>query len=186
MSVTGPGELAEVLLRSSTPGASDLPAPVIQYLSRSLLQLPMRKVIISSIIRQVYSYPMSVLKYLETIPRDTGAMSPHSAPPSEVGSQRSSARPAKKPSDWDPISPKVTGAPNLYAPSPKSGSLNQGLDDLAGSPVSYSGVNGARQERDDDLDSNVQQGMRSELGETIPIHTTGMVGLQVLASWAEC
>lgn len=100
-------------------------------------------------------------------------MSPHSAPPSEVGSQRSSTRPTKKPSDWDPISPKVTGAPNLYAPSPKNGSLNQGLDELAGSPVSYSGVN--KQERDDDLDSNVQQGMRSELGETIPIHTTGMV-----------
>jgi hypothetical protein len=106
-------------------------------------------------------------------------MSPHSAPPSDVGSQRSGSRPVKKPSDWDPSSPKITGAPNLYTPSPKNGSLNQGLDELAGSPVSYSGVNGEKQVKDEDLDSNVQQGMRSELGETIPIHTTGMVSSQL-------
>lgn len=65
----------------------------------------------------------------------------------------------------------------MFAPSPKNGSVNHGLDELAGSLVSYDGVNGARQQRDEDLDSNVQEGMRSELGETVPIHTTGMVSV---------
>lgn len=102
-------------------------------------------------------------------------MSPHSRPPSEIASQLTNTRPAKKPSDWDPTSPKITGSPKIYAPSPKNGSVNHGLDELAGSRVSYGGVNGAKQQQDDDLDSNVQDGVRSELGETIPIHTTGMV-----------
>lgn len=100
-------------------------------------------------------------------------MSPHSAPPTEIGTQRSGHRSTKKPSDWDPTSPKITGAPHLFAPSPKNGSVTQGLDDLAGSPVSYGGV--GKQQKEDDLDSNVQEGLRSELGGTVPIHTTGMV-----------
>jgi hypothetical protein len=102
-------------------------------------------------------------------------MSPHSRPPSEIASQLTNTRPAKKPADWDPTSPKITGSPKVYAPSPKNGSVSQGLDELAGSHVTY-GVNGGQQQHDDDLDSNVQEGIRSELGgETVPIHTTGMV-----------
>jgi len=102
-------------------------------------------------------------------------MSPHSRPPSEIASQLTNTRPSRKPSDWDPTPPKITGSPKLFAPSPKNGSANHGLEELAGSPVSYGGVNGAKSQRDEDLDSNVQEGMRSELGgETVPIHTTGM------------
>jgi hypothetical protein len=126
-----------------------------------------------------------VLKFLQDLP--DGAMSHHSRPPSEIASQLTNTHPAKKPTDWDPTSPKITGAPNVYAPSPKNGSVNQGLDDLAASRVSYGGVNGGKQQRDDDVDSNVQDGMRSDLGgETIPIHTTGMVSAPRPSNLREC
>lgn len=88
-------------------------------------------------------------------------MSPHSQPPT-------------KPTDWE-TSPKVAASPLVYAPSPKKGSASQGLDDLAGSHVSYGGKSGKPQQ-DDDMDSNIQDGLRSEFGgETVPIHTTGPV-----------
>ena len=85
-------------------------------------------------------------------------MSPHSQPPT-------------KPADWE-ASPKGAATPLVYAPSPKKGSLSQGLDDLAGSHVSY-GARSGKQRQDDDMDSNAQDGLRSEFGgETVPIHTT--------------
>jgi hypothetical protein len=102
-------------------------------------------------------------------------MSPHSRPPSEIASQLTNTRPTKKPSDWDPTSPKITGSPKVFAPSPKNGSIHQGLDDLAASRVSYDGVNGGKLPQEEDSDSNVQEGVRSELGETVPIHAAGMV-----------
>lgn len=60
----------------------------------------------------------------------------------------SSSRRGPRPGDWDPTSPKITGAPHLYAPAPRSVPSLGGL-----------------QEREDDADSNVQDGLRSELGE---------------------
>lgn len=91
------------------------------------------------------------------MPKESGAMTPHSQPPT-------------KPTDWR-TSPKVATAPLVYSPSPKKGSNSQGLEDLAGSHLSYDARSGKQQ--DDDMDSNMQDGLRSEFGdETVPIHTT--------------
>lgn len=99
-----------------------------------------------------------MLGFLEGLP-DIRAMSPHSRPPSEIGSAIQSSisgTPRRKPSDWDPTSPKITGAAHLYAPSPRNGNGNGNVP-----PSNLGGV----QEHDEDADSNVQDGLRSELGE---------------------
>jgi hypothetical protein len=176
MSAVGSGELAEVLLRSSTPGASQS-VPQCGADPPTTPQLQMRKVSLPFNITEGFHLltHIPVLNFLQSLPSDNGAMSPHSRPPSEIASQFSISRPAK---NWNPSSPKITGTPNIYAPSPKNGSVNHGLDDLANSRVSYGGAANGEKEHDDDLDSNVQDGVRSELGgETVPIHTTGMVSL---------
>lgn len=113
-----------------------------------------------------YTEPATVLGFLEGLP-DARAMSPHSRPPSEkasvLASQLSSHR-SRRPADWDPTSPKITGGPHLHAPTPRNGNGSPRLDNLnyAGSPAPF-----ANELRDDDADSNVQDGLRSELGDLV-------------------
>jgi hypothetical protein len=63
-------------------------------------------------------------------------------------------------------------SPPIYSPAPRSKN-SDALLDLANSPMSYTNRNGAIaveahvHHDDEDADSNVQDGLRSEAGETI-------------------
>lgn len=97
-----------------------------------------------------------VLNYLEGMSREGDEVD--DSPPASIAGGYKSKGPASQ----------RNGGSNLY--SPKSHNSDVLLHDLAKSPVDYGMRHGNdAADDDDDADSNEQNGLRSELGEALPV-----------------
>lgn len=162
MSALGANEvLSAVRLRSSTPGWS-IASFAPHSLTIAFSSKRERSIHICTLRHTSLLTPFLVLHYLEGMSREGDE--PDNTPPrsmvdpneyrSKAGSVRTGTR-----------------SPGIYSPAPRSKN-SDALLELANSPMSYTNRNGANlqtngHDDDGDADSNVQDGLRSEAGETI-------------------